>query len=103
MSWEHIMQMFLIGRATLVLKSDGTWEYGVDGPSKFSRAGTWTSEGDLTTPYAVVITLNRFEFGFPRHNFDPQTPSYWIATFEKVYGGKIRTCVQDESICFKRI
>jgi hypothetical protein len=89
------------GLATLVIMSDYTWKYHIDGPRDFVRSGKWVPEPSDTTSSVYVITFERFEFGFPVFRADPQKPSFWPAQFSKDYTGRARACIRDGEICFK--
>lgn len=95
------------GMATLVIRSEYTWEYRISGSRDFVRSGKWQPEPSMTTPSIYALSFERFEFGFPLSNFDPpsikvdwQKPSFWPAQFS-YYAGKARVCVRDGQFCFK--
>jgi hypothetical protein len=91
------------GTAKLVIKPDCTWEYRIEGSPEFVRSGKWEPEPGMSTPSTRVITLDRFEFGFPLSDMDPQKPSFWPAQFSKDSTGKARACILDGEICFKHL
>ena len=83
------------GQAIIELKGNGSWQYRIEGPSPFQRGGRWAQEPKLSTPSSIVIALNHFDLGFTLNEGDPGGPSYRLFTFEKVYRGRVRTCITD--------
>jgi hypothetical protein len=98
------------GRVTLAINGDGTWEYLIDGPSRFRRTGKWTLEDKQSTRSVVAISLENFDFGFPLRGSKLLGPHYQYFYFEKTYAGKMKTCLENlgmewgpkARLCFER-
>jgi hypothetical protein len=83
------------GRATLVVKEDGAWNYLLDTRPELRPSGKWTLETTQSTPTLIALSLFPFAFGFPRDQVDPQRPTHHFFYFSKRRTGKIETCLEN--------
>ena len=92
------------GDAKLIVNGDGSWDYRIEdrqGQAKFQRAGRWKYERNIDHGR---ITFDNFEFGFRRHDDepDPPKPIYWIPLITN-RGGAIQICFFPGKLdCFRK-
>jgi hypothetical protein len=83
------------GHATLVINMGGTWEYHIEGKSRFRRSGKWTLEAKESTRSVVATNFEQFDLGFPLNESGPYGPGHWFFAFKKASSGKLRTCIEN--------
>jgi hypothetical protein len=83
------------GRATLVVKGDGAWNYLLNTKPELGPSGKWTLESAESTPTVIALSLFPFRFGFPRDELDLERPAHHLFYFSKRRSGKVGTCVEN--------